>query len=381
MNILLTLSSVLLLLYAVLILFYRQWFLKLQLYVKPAGMQPATRFSVIIPARDEEEQIGACVLAILQQHYPAYLYEVIVIDDHSTDNTAAIIQQLQQTYANLHLMQLAKELQGQQLNSYKKKAIEMAIGRSTGDWIITTDADCALGPQWLATYNAYIQEQRPVFVAAPVMFSSPANFVGIFQCLDFMSMQGITAAAVSAGVHSMCNGANLAYNKEAFYAVGGFKGIDAIASGDDMLLMHKIKQAYPGKTGYIFSADAIVSTAPMPDWKSFINQRIRWASKADKYKDKAVFWVLVLVYCMNLCLLLLLLTGLIHWAFMGWALALIGIKTVVELCFLFPVARFFNQCALLNWFAIMQPFHIAYIVVAGWLGKFGKYQWKGRTVK
>lgn len=381
MNLLLLLTGTLLLLYVVLILYYRHWFLRLTPYTKPGSWQPATRFSVIIPARNEEEQIAHCVLGILQQQYPAHLFEVIVIDDHSTDATPAIIQGLQQRYSNLHLLQLAKELQGQQLNSYKKKAIEMAIGRSTGDWIITTDADCFMGADWLAIYDSYIRQYAPVFVAAPVMFSKPANFVGIFQCLDFMSMQGITAAAVSAGVHSMCNGANLAYNKTAFYEVGGFKGIDNIASGDDMLLMHKIKQAYPGKTGYIFAEDAIVRTAPMPDWKSFFNQRIRWASKADKYKDKAVFWVLVLVYLFNAALFFWLVAGLVYWPVLGIALGMIGIKTIAELCFLFPVARFFKQRALLNWFTVMQPFHITYIIVAGWLGKFGKYQWKGRTVK
>lgn len=378
---LLLVTGILLLLYTVLISYYRAWFLKLQPYVIPQAITPATRFTVIIPARNEETQIEACVLGILQQHYPSHLFEVIVIDDHSTDATPAIIQQLQQQHTNLHLLQLEKELKGQQLNSYKKKAIELAIGRCQGDWIVTTDADCFMGKEWLGTYDAYIQQYAPVFVAAPVMFSNPGNFVGIFQCLDFMSMQGITAAAVSAGVHSMCNGANLAYSKDAFYKVGGFTGIDNIASGDDMLLMHKIKLEYPGKTGYIFSEAAIVNTPPMPDWKSFINQRIRWASKADKYKDKAVFWVLVLVYLFNAGLLVMLIAGLFYWPLLLAALGMIAVKTIAELGFLFPVARFFGQRPLLNSFTVMQPFHIFYIVVAGWLGKFGKYQWKGRTVK
>lgn len=378
---LLLFTGILLLLYTVLICYYRRWFLKLQPFVIPAAIKPLARFTVIIPARNEEQQIADCVSGILQQHYPAHLFEVIVIDDHSTDNTPGIIQRLQQQYSNLHLIQLEKELKGQQLNSYKKKAIEMAIGRCQGDWIVTTDADCFMGKEWLRTYDAYIQQYAPVFVAAPVVFSNPGNFVGIFQCLDFMSMQGITAAAVSAGVHSMCNGANLAYSKTAFYKVGGFTGIDKIASGDDMLLMHKIKLEYPGKTGYIFSDAVIVETPPMPDWKSFINQRIRWASKADKYKDKAVFRVLVLVYLFNAGLLAMLLAGLFYRPLLVAALILIAIKTIAELGFLFPVARFFKQRPLLNYFAVMQPFHIFYIVVAGWLGKFGKYHWKGRTVK
>jgi cellulose synthase/poly-beta-1,6-N-acetylglucosamine synthase-like glycosyltransferase len=381
MYLLLVITGIFLALYAVLIICYRKWFLQLTPYVLPGKVVPATRFSIIIPARDEEDHIGQCVRCIMEQDYPAELFEVIVIDDHSTDATAAIIQTLQQKHSNLQLVQLAHEIQGQQLNSYKKKAIETAIGRCQGDWIITTDADCTIGNLWLLSFAAYIQQHRPVFVAAPVLFTNTGNFTGIFQCLDFMSMQGITAAAVSAGFHSMCNGANLAYSKEAFLKVGGFSGIDNIASGDDMLLMHKIKKVYPQQIGYLFTPKAIVRTAPMPDWKSFFNQRIRWASKADKYQDKGITAVLALVYLFNLFLVVLLVAGLWQVTLLWAGLAMIALKTVVELSFMRPVARFYGQLPLLNWFAVMQPFHILYIIIAGWLGKFGKYQWKGRTVK
>jgi hypothetical protein len=119
----------------------------------------------------------------------------------------------------------------------------------------------------------------------------------------------------------------------------------------------------------------------MPDWKSFFNQRIRWASKADKYQDKGITVVLLLVYLFNLFLVLLLVGGIWQLSLLWAALAMIALKTVVELCFMRPVAHFFGQLPLLNWFAVMQPFHIFYIIIAGWLGKFGKYQWKGRTVK
>ncbi|WP_158559133.1 glycosyltransferase family 2 protein [Deminuibacter soli] len=353
----------------------------MKLYAVPAGFVPATSFTVIIPARDEEDNIGNCLHTILQQQYPSHLFEIIVIDDHSTDNTPVIIEQLQQTHNNLRMIKLAEVLKGQQLNSYKKKAIELAIGQANGEWIVTTDADCAPAAQWLQYMAAYIQQHQSVFVAAPVVFNNTGSFLSIFQSLDFMSLQGITAASVSAGFHSMCNGANLAYHKKTFYEVGGFKGIDNIASGDDMLLMHKIKQRYPNNIGYVFAPEAVVSTAPMPTWKRFINQRIRWASKADKYNDKGIFWVLVLVYLLNFGILFFVFTALYSkWMLLVW-LWLIAVKTLVELTFMLPVARFFKQEGLLNWFALMQPFHITYTVVAGWLGKFGKYQWKGRTVK
>jgi cellulose synthase/poly-beta-1,6-N-acetylglucosamine synthase-like glycosyltransferase len=298
-------TSVLLLAYCLLILVYRHWFLRLPLFRADQSIRPQTKFSVIIPARNEEENIQHCLRSILEQDYPAALFEVIVINDHSTDQTESIILSMKQQYNNLQLLNLTDHLDGKQLNAYKKKAIEIAIGQSTGDWIVTTDADCKAGNNWLSLYDAYIQEKKPVFVAAPVMFTNDHSFISAFQLLDFISLQGITAAAVSAGYHTMCNGANIAYRKDVFYEVGQFKGIDKLASGDDMLLMHKIKQQYPNGLGYLFCHEAIVTTAPMPDWKSFFNQRIRWASKADKYNDKKIFWILALVYAVNALLLVL----------------------------------------------------------------------------
>jgi cellulose synthase/poly-beta-1,6-N-acetylglucosamine synthase-like glycosyltransferase len=195
---------------------------------------------------------------------------------------------------------LQKLLQGRQFNSYKKKAIEYAVEQASGNWIVTTDADCIVPPYWLHSLNTFIHTRSLVLVAAPVKFTNTGSFISVFQCLDFMTLQGITAASVHHNFHSMCNGANLAYNKKVFNDVLGFAGIDNIASGDDMLLMHKVYKKYPGQVGFLLSAATVVETLPMPNWKAFLNQRIRWASKANKYDDKRIFWVLVLVYLFNL---------------------------------------------------------------------------------
>ena len=376
----LSLTSALFIPYATIMLLYRKWFLKLKPFLIPASFQPQTSFSVIIPARNEETNIDACLLSVLNQKYPSALFEVIVVDDHSIDQTSAIIKQLQKQFSNLKLIKLADELEGEILNSYKKKAIEKAIQLSSNDWIITTDADCLITEQWLSSYAAIIQEQKPVFVAAPVNFTDDHSIISTFQNIDFISLQGITAASVSAGFHTMCNGANLAYKKETFYEVNGFKGIDSIASGDDMLLMNKIKEKFPNKIAFLFSKDAIVSTHPMPDWKSFFNQRIRWASKADQFKDKNVFAVLVLVYFLNVFLLVMPLLAIFKPLLFALWLALLMLKTIIELSFAIPVGKFFDK-NFAWWMFYLQPLHIIYIVISGWLGKFGNYHWKGRNVK
>jgi cellulose synthase/poly-beta-1,6-N-acetylglucosamine synthase-like glycosyltransferase len=215
-----------------------------------------------------------------------------------------------------------------------------------------------------------------------------------------MTLQGITGASVYKRIHSMCNGANIAYSKKAFEEVNGFKNIDNIASGDDMLLMHKIYKLHPNQVFYLKSKEVIVQTQPMNTVKDFFNQRIRWASKADKYDDNRIFGVLLLVYLFNVLLLVLpilslfnnyqlslpewiLQAGIINYKFSlfnFWISLLIG-KTIVEMIFLYPVAKFFSRQYLLFYFPLAQPFHILYTVIAGWLGKFGRYQWKGREVK
>lgn len=380
LNIFLLLTAILFIPYATIILLYRKWFLKLKPFTITARFQPRISFSVIIPARNEENNIGNCIQSILNQTYPSSLFEIIIIDDHSTDNTSKVVEKLREQYSNIRLIKLADELDGKALNSYKKKAIEKAIGYSTGDWIITTDADCIVKENWITTIAAFIEEKEPVFIAAPVVFTNDGTILSTFQYIDFISLQGITAASVSAGFHSMCNGANLAYKKTIFYEIGGFRGIDTIASGDDMLLMNKIKSRYPSKIGFLFSKDAIVTTHPMQDWKSFFNQRIRWASKAESYKDRSIFWVLVLVYLYNVALFIMPLIGIFYpWLIVYW-LVFIGCKTIVELSFAIPVGKFFGQ-SFIWWFPLLQPLHISYTVIAGWLGKFGKYQWKGREVK
>lgn len=179
----------------------------------------------------------------------------------------------------------------------------------------------------------------------------------------------------------MCNGANLAYERKAFYEVDGFSGIDTIASGDDMLLMNKIAKRFPDQYFYLLSKEAIVTTSAAKTWKDFFSQRIRWASKATHYNDMKIFSALFLVYFFNLILFILLIAGFwIPYLWMGLAGLLIA-KTIIELIFIYPVAKFYNKTKLLNLFIVFQPVHILYTVIAGWLGRFSYFEWKGRKVK
>jgi len=358
--------------YAVLILFYWAGWKELEVFSSKEP-DPTIKISVIIAARNEEENIGRLLESIGSQTYPKHLFDVIVIDDHSTDATAAIAK-------NFSFVKLIK-LQPDNINSYKKKAIETGIAAASGDMVVITDADCTVPPGWLKTIAACKEKTNAIFIAAPVVIKSTSSLLQTFQSLDFMVLQGITAASVQKKIHNMCNGANLAYERKAFFEVNGFSGIDHIASGDDMLLMQKIATRFPGKISYLLSKEAIVTTQPAKTWKEFFNQRIRWASKATNYNDIKIFSALFLVYFFNCALLALLVSGFrAPYLWIGFLGILIG-KIIVELIFISPVAKFYGQQKLLPLFPFYQPLHIIYTVIAGWLGTFGSFEWKGRKVK
>ena len=365
--------------YGVLMALYTRGHWNLRAFVAK-GKTPQTKFSIVIPARNEAANIEACLAGIRAQNYPAHLFEVIVIDDFSEDETAKIVASLALQHNNVRLLRLQDFTKDENIIAYKKRAIEIAIEQANHPWIVTTDADCSFTKNWLASYDAYIQEHNCVMVAAPVAYKNTGSFLSVFQVLDFISLQGITAAAVGSGSHTLCNGANLCYSKEAFERVGKFSGIDHLPSGDDMLLMHKMKKSYSGKIGYLYAQDTVVTTAPSATLDLFIQQRIRWSSKALGYQDKIIFWILLLVYLVNFSLLVYLPVNLIETSNINNWLVFIGCKTLVELPFMYAAAKFFKQQKLLWWFLLMQPFHILYTVVAGWFGTFGSYKWKGRTV-
>jgi cellulose synthase/poly-beta-1,6-N-acetylglucosamine synthase-like glycosyltransferase len=384
--ILLLISLLLLFPYVVLIIFYRHSWLKVESYQPQNKNKNTTLITVVISARNEEKSIDHCIESLIKQTYPVHLFEIIIVDDYSIDSTAAIANSFNQK--NISLIKLRDFIETENLNSYKKKAIETAISLAKGNLIVTTDADCIVQPDWLKTIASYYEDYDSVFIAAPVIYegisfadSAFKKFFKIFQLLDFMALQGITAASVYKKIHNMCNGANLAYEKKAFYKVGGFEGIDNIASGDDMLLMHKIQSMYPDKIGYLKSANVIVQTQPSETIKEFINQRIRWASKADKYTDFKITTVLFLVYFLNAWIFFIGVYSFFRLKFFYLLLLLFTVKISAELFFLFPVTKFFGKQKLLWWFIPSQPFHIVYTLIAGWMGKFGSYTWKERKVK
>lgn len=342
-----------------------------------------TTVCVIIPARNEAQNISHCLASIVHQQFPKHLLEVIVIDDHSTDETPVIVQQWAAQHPYVSLIKLAEWLpEHEKLNAYKKKAIALAINQTQQELIITTDADCVMLPKWLATVVHFYEETKAPLIAAPVCFIGAQTLLQRFQTLDFMGMIVATGASIQLHLSNMCNGANLCYTKAAFQKVDGFTGIDDIASGDDLLLMHKISEAYPNQIRFLKHKAATVYSYPEPTLSAFVQQRLRWASKSAKYQDTRITIFLAAVLFFNISILINFIGGI--WG-NGTMLALFCLqlmaKSFADLLFLGTGTYFFKRRHLLKSFLPAQFMHIAYIIGIGILGNFGTYEWKGRKVK
>jgi glycosyltransferase involved in cell wall biosynthesis len=369
----LVISVLLMLAYALLIRRYDDAFTKSRKNFSIADTEATQHVTVIIPARNESANIKACLSALMAQTYPRSLMEIIVVDDLSEDDTAEIVKNFP--------VKLIRNNPKPGTIAFKKQAIATGISQASGALILTTDADCIVANTWVSTMVNTLQSQRAYMVTGPVKMMPGNQCLSMFQSLDFAILQGITAASVGSGIHDMSSGANLAYIKSFYHEVGGFSGIDDIASGDDMLLMQKFSAQYPGSIGYAFSMDAMVNTKTEPTWKLFLQQRIRWASKATKYKDPVLFRILLLVYAVNLWVVALLVMGLWNRRAFVFGLILMIIKLMIEWRFVQNVLQFFSLLPLMRWFPIAQPLHILYTVVSGFFGQAGGYRWKGRNVK
>ena len=365
--------------YAALMLRYLRSWQQLPTFEPPSGYRPDTGVTVLIPARNEAENIGRLLNDLQgQTQIAAEQIQLIVIDDHSTDATPAIVR----AHPRAELLSLADFSELATSNSFKKAAIELGVRHARHPLIVGTDADCRVPPEWLYLITSFYEIQQPVFIAAPVNFYRERNFLQHFQSLDLVGMMGITGAGIHGGYLHMCNGANLAYAKAAFREVGGFTGIDHLASGDDMLLLQKMAARYPGRIGYLKNPTATVRTEAKAEWASFVRQRRRWASKSSGYREVRVTVMLAWVFFFCWGLLItgpLVLFGRVHWSVLVIPLL---VKLVVDYLLLSTLATWFERRDLLRYFLPAQIVHIVYIAWVGLLGALpGKYEWKGRRVR
>jgi len=368
------LTCLLCLAYAVMIaLFSYGWLRTGHPAVLSSGNVPV---AVIVAARNEENGIGACLEALLAQTYRGKV-SIIVVDDHSDDRTLVILSEYARKYPQLSVLNAE--------GTGKKAAILKGIGSTDAELIITTDADCVMGGDWIESIVAFYEASEAAMVVAPVAFANEGSVFEKMQSLELMALMGSTCGSLHFNRAILCNGANLAYRRDAFYEVKGFEGIDAQPSGDDVLLMYKIGRRYKGGVKFLKRSEAIVYTPAKRTLREFSEQRKRWASKPFSAFNSETKAVSLVVYLF--CLLLILMGVLSAFAsvksavcqpFFQICLILTGIKCVFDFLLLFLAASFFRKKHYLYLFLPEQFMYVFYVVLAGLFGNRGRFEWKGR---
>ncbi|GAB3884672.1 glycosyltransferase [Spirosoma agri] len=349
--------------------------LRMPSFTPTSNLTSGPRLTVIIPVRNEAANIGLLLDDLSQQTYANF--EVIVADDSSTDQTLAIVQDYARQ-ATFLLRPLA--LANERTASPKKRAITQSIAVAQGTLIITTDGDCRVGPDWLASFASFYQKTGFNVLSGPVTFTTNQALTDSLQTVEFASLIGSGACTMALGRPTMCNGANLCYEKAAFVEVGGFAGVDQLASGDDEFLMHKIAARYPAGIGFLKSAEAIVTTQPHRTWSAFYNQRKRWASKWRMYQNWGPTVLAVFVFLSNAAPVLAVLGWLLGFLNGNATLIVVALKVVPEFLFLRQVLVFLQKKSSVATIPLTQLIYPFYVVFFGLVAQGKGYHWKGRKL-
>ncbi len=332
--------------------------------------------TVIVPARNEEENIARCLDSLTRQDYPRDKLEILIVDDNSTDGTAAIVQGYKKKYSNVFLISAGQFQSGL---SPKKRALQIGIEASTGEIIITTDADCWALQVWISQIIA--QFEAHVGVVNGLVLFEPRDEKTLFQKVQAIEFLGLTVAgigSISAGDPIIANGANFAFRRCTFQQVNGYEEEQHIISGDDDLLLQKIDRLTDWKVKSTIALASFVYTRPVTTFFSFINQRIRWASKGFVYKKFSLVFFLVSVYLLYLLLFISVPITLPYVLSFPYPAAALFIKLVVDFLLILKATSLAGRKDLRKYFLLAEVFQIPYIIYVGFAGILGQFSWKDR---
>lgn len=325
--------------------------------------------SVIIPARNEEKNIQSALDALLYQDLDATAYEIIVVDDNSTDGTAKILQEYGSRHSNIRCFYIKSCPPGW---TPKKYALQTGIDNSRGEIILTTDADCIMSREWVSTMARSFTENVGT-VSSWVFIETRKDLLSRLETLDSLSLVLVGAAAIGLGRPVLANGANFGYRKSLFHAIDGFEKNRGMASGDDDLFVQNVYNKTKFQSIFITNPKAGIYTHANLSWKDFFRQRFRWASKSPVYPVEIIFGE-ILIYVYNVFLLFSLFLAFCS----PFYLLPLLLKYILDLFFMAKgckmAGRKWNPFLLF----LTELLQMIYIITAGFIGLFGRYSWKGR---
>lgn len=329
-------------------------------------------FSIIIPARNEATNIKTCILSILDNDLPTEQYEIIVVDDHSTDNTVEIVQSID--HVNVVLVSQKVGLSG------KKAAVDLGISHAKYDRILSTDADCIVSNTWMQSHEANQIIASDKFYTGIVLPIIDYSILSRFQWLDFAASMAITANGIKRKAYFLANGANMSYTKSSYYAVGGYADNQHLASGDDVFLVNKIASTNKKSVFFLKSKSAYVETKSEQSWSSFIAQRKRWATKALQNNNAMVAYIQSFVFVFSFSIFCAALLSLMVQGILWIAVILaLGIKMMTDYLFLNKLAKYYSRKEVMKSFIACFFIYFLHIFLSAYFALFpSSYSWKQR---
>lgn len=334
------------------------------------------KFSILIPFRNEEENLIPLLNSLKKIDYPPSCFEVILINDFSTDDSKNTIEQ----YCNTNAIKNFRIISNQKSNkSPKKTALLEGVKKSYYPWIITTDADCIIPKNWLLSYNCLISKDKPDMICGPVSFNQDSKFISKFQVLDMLTLQTTTISNFGLNNPFLCNGANLAYNKKVFLNLNAFKDNDHIISGDDTFTLQKFNKNQK-KIAYIKSLDALVLTSTQKNISDLINQRLRWVSKSTHYNIYGKITGII-VALTNFYIVWLILYTFYEGQNFKKLITLFLLKFIIDYMYISVGNSFFKLKMSINDVILSSLIYPFYCIIITIMAPFSKFKWKERTFK
>ena len=370
MILLLTILGILTAIYCSAILWIIFGFFKIRKQGNINDQDAVQSISLIIPVRNEEQHLLQCLKSIENQLFNKIYFEVLIVNDHSTDHSLEIINTfIENSTIDIQLFSLVEKFS-------KKEALKLGVTKAKYPIIATTDADCILPKKWLSFISNQMSNETDMLLG-PITYLPVRGFLAGFQTLDMLAMQGVEFGALGFKKPILNNAANLAYSKQDYDAVNGFDNYQT-PSGDDIFLLEKFEVAQKNIKGLLVK-DFIVQTEPEKTLKDFFNQRLRWSSKAKFYSNKYLLFFSALILLENLSLLLIYF-GLVLVENYRISLGiLLFSKWFIDFIILYLVAGFFDKRrVLLLYFIPVQVIYPIYIFTI-WIASLTmKFEWKER---
>jgi glycosyltransferase involved in cell wall biosynthesis len=339
---------------------------------KTKSISKSIFISVVIAMRNERRNIGELLQSLSVQNYSEKDFEIIIVDDHSTDDSIKEVEKWSMRLSSLTVLSLNQNQNG------KKAALAFGISKAKGEVIATTDADCFLPKNWLEQINQGFQNENTNMLVGAVALQNEDQLFSNLEAIELASVIGTGMALAALGKPTMCNGANLSFRKKIFEQVNGYVGNEHIASGDDEFLMRKIQYNYPNSIHLLNPNEAVVITNPRTSIRSFVQQRIRWASKWKINSSLfarllAVFMVAVQISWLAIILMLILNKSMV-------VFSIVGLKLTIDYIFLSSICRSLKMRFNFLAFGCLQFIYPIYVLFIGIFSQVMSHEWKGRSM-